>query len=78
MVTPTADVVAELQSVLGAAYVRTDADARSLYGTDALKRGHPADVVVFPGSTAEVAAIVRICAEHRLHMSRRPIVPPSH
>ena len=71
MVTPTADVVAELQSVLGAAYVRTDADARSLYGTDALKRGHPADVVVFPGSTAEVAAIVRICAEHRLHMVPR-------
>ncbi len=71
MVTPTADVVAELQSVLGAAYVRTDADARSLYGTDALKRGHPADVVVFPGSTAEVAAIVRICAEHRLPMVPR-------
>jgi len=71
VVTPTADVVAELQSVLGAAYVRTDADARSLYGTDALKRGHPADVVVFPGSTAEVAAIVRICAEHRLQMVPR-------
>jgi len=71
VVTPTADVVAELQSVLGAAYVRTDADARSLYGTDALKRGHPADVVVFPGSTAEVAAIVRICAEHRLPMVPR-------
>jgi glycolate oxidase len=71
VVTPTADIVAELQSVLGTAYVRTDADARSLYGTDALKRGHPADVVVFPGSTADVSAIVRICAEHRLPMVPR-------
>jgi glycolate oxidase len=71
VVTPTADIVAELQSVLGAAHVRTDADARSLYGTDALKRGQPADVVVFPGSTADVSAIVRICAEHRLPMVPR-------
>jgi glycolate dehydrogenase FAD-linked subunit len=55
---------------LGAAHVRTDADARTIYGTDALKRGRPADVVVFPGTTGEVAEVVRICAERRI-----PIVP---
>jgi glycolate oxidase len=69
--TPTAEIVAELQSVLGADHVRTDTDARIQYGTDALKRGHPADVVVFPGSTADVAAVVRICSERRLPMVPR-------
>jgi glycolate oxidase len=69
--TPTAEIVAELQSVLGADHVRTDTDARTQYGTDALKRGHPADVVVLPGSTADVAAVVRICSERRLPMVPR-------
>jgi glycolate oxidase len=35
-----------------------------------MKQGRPADAVVLPGNTGEVAAIVRFCAEHRL-----PIVP---
>ncbi len=65
-----ADVVDAFVSLLGAAHVRTDADARALYGTDALKRGSPADIVVFPGTTQDVAGVVRICAERRL-----PIVP---
>ena len=71
MVIPTASVVAELQTLLGDAHVRTDAESRTTYGTDALKRGHPADVVVFPGSTADVAAVVRVCAERRLPMVPR-------
>jgi glycolate oxidase len=70
-VTPTADILAELQTALGAEHVRTDDQARVAYGTDASKRGHPADVVVFPGNTAEVAAVVRLCAEHRIPMVPR-------
>jgi glycolate oxidase len=65
-----ADAVDAFVSLLGAAHVRTDADTRALYGTDALKRGTPADLVVFPGSTEDVAGVVRLCAERRL-----PIVP---
>ncbi len=65
-----ADRVDAFVSLLGAAHVRTDADSRALYGTDALKRGSPADLVVLPGTTEDVAGIVRICAEGRL-----PIVP---
>ena len=57
-------------SAVGAAHVRTDADSRTLYGTDALKRGVAADIVVCPATTEEVAAVVRICAARRL-----PIVP---
>jgi glycolate oxidase len=65
-----ASIVAELQSILGEQFVRTDDESRLAYGTDALKRGRPADVVVLPGSTADVAAVVRACAAHRI-----PIVP---
>ena len=59
-----------LRSIVEADHVRTDEDARTAYGTDALKRGAPADVVVFPGSTQEVSAIARLCNEHRI-----PLVP---
>jgi glycolate dehydrogenase FAD-linked subunit len=64
------DIVSHLQSLLGPEYVKTDDASRIAYGTDALKRGQPADVVVLPGNTRDVAAVVRVCAEHRL-----PIVP---
>ena len=60
-----------LRSIVGPEYVRVDDDSRIAYGTDALKRGHPADVVVLPGSTKEVAQIVRACVAHRLPMVPR-------
>ena len=65
-----ADIIPTLISILGTDYVKTDDASRLAYGTDALKRGKPADVVVFPANTEDVAAVVRLCAEHRL-----PIVP---
>ena len=63
-------LIARLRSLVGDEHVRTDQHTRHLYGTDALNRGVPADVVVLPGSTADVAAVVRLCGEHRI-----PIVP---
>ena len=65
-----AGVLDRLKDAIGAAHVITDPDACRAYGTDALKRGHPADVVVLPGSTADVSAIARICSE-----TRTPMVP---
>jgi glycolate oxidase len=59
-----------LQSIVGAGHVRADEESRIKYGTDALKRGRAADLVVLPGNTQEVAAVVRACVEHRI-----PIVP---
>jgi glycolate oxidase len=59
-----------LHSIVGAEHVRTDDETRIAYGTDALKRGHPADAVVFPGTAREVAAIARLCNERRV-----PLVP---
>jgi glycolate oxidase len=64
------ELLAALEGALGPSHVSTDDATRQAYGTDALKRGHPADVVVFPGTTADVAAVVRICAARRI-----PIVP---
>ncbi|MBW8896207.1 MAG: FAD-binding protein, partial [Acidobacteria bacterium] len=64
-------MVDALTAQLGAAHVKADETSRNVYGTDALKRGHPADVVVFPGTTDEVAAVVRVCAERRVPMVPR-------
>ncbi len=57
-------------AIVGREHVLTDDESRRTYGMDALKRGATADVVVRPGSTSEVAAIVRLCAE-----TRTPLVP---
>lgn len=63
-------VIDRLRAIVGAEFVRTDAEACSAYGVDALKKGHPADVVVWPAETAQVAAIARVCDE-----TCTPLVP---
>jgi len=62
--------IAAATAVVGADFVRIDEASRLRYGTDALKRGEPADLVVIPGTTAEVAAIARLCDRAGV-----PIVP---
>jgi glycolate dehydrogenase FAD-linked subunit len=59
-----------LQTIVGAQYLKVDDAARATYGADALKRGREPDAVVLPANTEEVAAVVRLCAQHRI-----PIVP---
>lgn len=66
----TRDLLAGLTDALGAAFVRTDEDSLETYGADALKRGRRPDVVVLPANTAEVAAVVRLCAA-----TATPLVP---
>jgi glycolate oxidase len=58
-----------LVDIVGSAFVRDDEATRVKYGTDALKRGHPADAVVLPANTGEIAAIARLC-----HGARVPLV----
>jgi len=67
---PLHDLVSSLIALLGEGHVRTDEESLLSYGTDALKRGHPADAVVSPADTSEVAGVVRLCAEHGV-----PFVP---
>jgi glycolate oxidase len=59
-----------LADIVGSEFVKTDRESRWRYGTDALNRGHPADIVVLPADTAQVAAIARLC-----HDTRTPLVP---
>ncbi|BCS33578.1 FAD-binding protein [Luteitalea sp. TBR-22] len=59
-----------LRAAVGAEHVRLDEEARVSYGADMLKKGHPADVVVWPATTDEVAAVLRACSAHRV-----PVVP---
>ena len=64
------ELLARLRSVVGDIHVRDDAETRTAYGVDALKRGHPADAVVSPASSHEVSGIVRACVAHGV-----PFVP---
>jgi glycolate oxidase len=54
----------EVRRVVGPAHVRADAASLDVYGQDALAQGHRPDLVVLPGSTAEIAAIARLCNSH--------------
>jgi glycolate oxidase len=65
------DLRAALERVVGPEHLRDDAGALLTFSTDAtpLERGRP-DVVVFPASTDEVAAVLRIANERRV-----PVVP---
>jgi glycolate oxidase len=60
-----------LRAIVGEEHVRLDQDSLIAYGTDALKRGRAADLVVLPASAADVSAIVRACVEHRVPMVPR-------
>ena len=42
---------ATIERIVGAEYVRRDDASRLPYGTDALKQGRPADLVVLPATT---------------------------
>lgn len=66
-----ADLLDRLHGAVGAEHVRQDPDALATYAADALKIPHPPDVVVFPGSTAEVAAVARVCSADRVPMVPR-------
>jgi glycolate oxidase len=52
--------------IVGSNYVFVDAESRRRYGVDALQIGHPADLVVLPADTRQIAAIARQC--HDLHI----------
>lgn len=51
------------RAVTGAGWARDDEASRHAYGTDALLRGAPADLVLIPGTVDEIAAIARLCSE---------------
>jgi FAD/FMN-containing dehydrogenase len=61
--TTATDLAAGLADIVGRAQVLVDADVRAPFEVDWTRRfGGPALLVVRPGSTAEVAAVVQACA----------------
>ena len=66
MTTPRTSLLAELQSVVGAAHVRADEDARQRYASDGTAFHHPPDLVVWPEGADQVSAVVRACARERV------------
>ena len=63
--------VSAIEQIVGPDHVRQDAQACDAYGVDALKRGHSADLVVFPASTAEASGVARICDRERVPLTPR-------
>jgi glycolate oxidase len=61
----------ELRSIVGPDHVRTDVDTIRENSTDATRIFHPADAIVFPDTTAEVAAIVRLANRDRIPIVSR-------
>ncbi|HEV8396310.1 MAG TPA: FAD-linked oxidase C-terminal domain-containing protein [Vicinamibacterales bacterium] len=55
-----------LRGALGASGVSDDSATLDAYAADALGRGHAPDVVVRPADTAQVAAVARLCQQHRV------------
>lgn len=69
--TVPAHLLEQIAAIVGAAFVRRDPATLERYGVDALKRGHPPDLVVLPGSAREVAALVALCNTHRIPVTPR-------
>ena len=62
----TGSFAAAISAIVGGEYARGDGASLSAYAADALGKGHPPDLVVIPGTTAEIAAIAALCNEHRV------------
>src|ERR1044072_4650165 len=63
---PASRIVSQLRDIVGAEHVRSDQASLDAYGVDALGKGHPADIVVIPANTEQVAAIARLCNTERV------------
>ena len=64
------NIIPELKAIVGPEHLLTTPEERWGYAYDATDRAAMPEAVVFPGSAAEVAAIVRLANEHRF-----PVVP---
>jgi glycolate oxidase len=60
------DFRSALRSVVGPDWTRSDPRDLLAYGTDALQKGRPADLVVIPATTAEIADVTRLCNTHKI------------
>lgn len=67
----SSDQIRALGRIVGAENIREDSDTCRVYGADALKLDYAADVVVFPGSAAEVSSVASFCSAERIPLTPR-------
>jgi len=60
------EVADALVKIVGIQHARSDEATLEAYGRDALQIGHAADLVLIPGTPAEIGSIARVCNEHRV------------
>ncbi len=65
------EVIEKLQAAVGFDNVLVEADKVEPYGADAVKEKFPPEAVVFPASTAEMVAILKIANEHVFPVTAR-------
>ena len=67
----TPEILRELEAIVGPEHVTTDREAITAHSQDALKQVFCADVVVFPRTAEEIAAIMRLANERRVYVTAR-------
>jgi glycolate oxidase len=67
----TAEIIREMESIVGAEHVTTAPDAIVSHSQDALKQVFCAEAVVFPRTADEIAAILRLANERRFYVTAR-------
>jgi glycolate oxidase len=65
------EVIAKLREIVGEANVVIDPDKVEPYGADAVKEKFPPEAVVFPSTTAEVSAILKLANEYLFPVTAR-------
>lgn len=65
------EVIAALKTIVGDENVVVDPDRVEPYGADAVKEKFPPEAVVFPESTAEMVAILKLANEERFPVTAR-------
>src|SRR5688500_14958388 len=65
------EVLERLSEIVGKAHLLVDPQRVEPYGQDAVKEKFPPEAVVFPRTTAEVSAILRLANEARFPVTAR-------
>jgi glycolate oxidase len=65
------NIIRELEAVVGQEHLLTSPEDRWCYAYDATDLAHLPEAVVFPGSAAEIAQIVKLAHEHRFPVTPR-------
>ena len=65
------EVIAALKDIVGPENVLVDPDKVEPYGADAVKEKFPPEAVVFPATTEEMSAILRLANDHRFPVTAR-------